>query len=77
MNDKFTIHWHNGMLYYLHIDIEIDEEQLAELPLTRVPMKVVREHDAIYRDVVPEFPIITNDDRLIYFQQSQQWRTAE
>ena len=63
----------NVMARFHPIEVLIDEQTLSEITLNRVQMKVVRNHDFIYREAVPNFPIITNDERLTYFPDAHRW----
>ncbi len=63
----------NVMARYHPIEVLIDEKALADITLNRVQMKVVRNPDFIYREAVPNFPIVTNDERLSYFPDAHRW----
>ena len=51
-------------------DVEINEAELAKTPLTEIQWVAIRQ-GVPYQEVVPELPIITNDERLDYLTQKE------
>ena len=56
--EKFTTYWYNGMLNYLHIDIQIDENCIPLIYLTGQKVDPFQRYVCVYQDIGRALPAL-------------------